>query len=367
VPADRMLVLDIGNDRYPGIWQQTQAFYGKRWVYGYVHNYGGSNPAYGDPAFMQADIAAALASPAKGQMAGFGMFPEGLHSNSLVYAFAYDQAWGPQTDLAGWLTRRTRARYGTTSAALVAAWQQAIAGTYRTRYWTPRWWNQMAGAYLFFKRPSLSGADYPAAPTDRAALRAGIAGLLAHAPARRSALFARDVVDLVRHEASLALDDRLKAALVAYRDGDLAAGDRARAGVETLARHIDALAANQQETLASWVGDARTYGDTPAEKVANARAARAVVTVWGGTGHLSDYASRAWAGLYADYYLPRWQMLLADLRAARAAGSPFDEAASLARIRAFENSWVADAPLRATPPPAQPLALAARLLAETRP
>jgi alpha-N-acetylglucosaminidase len=32
---------------------ENDAFDGKRWVYGYVHNYGGSNPAYGDLEFYR--------------------------------------------------------------------------------------------------------------------------------------------------------------------------------------------------------------------------------------------------------------------------------------------------------------------------
>src|SRR5204863_9649354 len=48
VPDDRLMVLDIGNDRYPESWRTARAFGGKLWVYGYVHNYGGSNPLYGD-------------------------------------------------------------------------------------------------------------------------------------------------------------------------------------------------------------------------------------------------------------------------------------------------------------------------------
>jgi len=362
VPDDKMLVLDIGNDRYPGIWQQTQAFYGKPWVYGYVHNYGGSNPAYGDLGFYKADMGAATASAVKGRMAGFGLFPEGLHSNSIVYAYAYDLAWGPGQSLAQWLQDYTAARYGRSSPALVAAWQEAIAGAYQTRYWTPRWWNQMAGAYLFFKRPALMGADYPAPPGDRARLRAGLEAMLAAAPAQASPLLARDVVELVRHYASMALDDRLIAATKAYQAGDVAAGDKARAAMEHLAQQIDAISANQQETLASWVADARAYGDTPAQKAEYARHAKAIVTIWGGTGHLSDYASRAWAGLYAGYYLPRWQMMLEAQRAAALSHQKIDEAATIARIRDWERQWVEHGRVDPTPPPSRPLQAARALL-----
>ncbi|KAH1472064.1 hypothetical protein KXX06_006620, partial [Aspergillus fumigatus] len=138
------------------------------------------------------------------------------------------------------------------------------------------------------------------------------------------------------------LDDRLKTALAAYKAGDVAGGDKARAQISDLARKIDTLAANQQETLASWVKDARAYGDSPREKADYTTQAKAIVTIWGGTGHLSDYASRAWSGLYADYYMPRWQMMLEDARAAALAHRPLNEAAAIARIRAWEEQWVAN-------------------------
>ncbi|WP_294198796.1 alpha-N-acetylglucosaminidase [uncultured Sphingomonas sp.] len=353
VPDKRMLILDIGNDRYPGIWKQTNGFDGKDWIYGYVHNYGGSNPLYGAPDFYRTDIAALLADPARGQVRGFGMFPEGLHNNSLVYDYAFDAAWpGGDMALAPWLRRYTQSRYGRTDPALVAAWQDVIAGVYDTRYWTPRWWNQRAGAYLFFKRPAGDAPTFPAEPGDRAKAIAGIDALLALAPRHRdSALFRYDLVDLVRHAASLSLDDHVKAAVAAYQKGDVASGDRETARVKRIALAIDGLIGGQQETLASWIADARGYADTPAEARRFEQDAKAQVTIWGGAGHLGDYASKAWAGLYADYYLPRWTMYLADARAAALARRPLDDAAFTKKLRAWEDAWVADARVyRATAP-----------------
>lgn len=353
VPDKRMLILDIGNDRYPGIWKQTNGFDGKDWIYGYVHNYGGSNPLYGAPDFYRTDIAALLADPARGQVRGFGMFPEGLHNNSLVYDYAFDAAWpGGDMALAPWLRRYTQSRYGSTDPALVAAWQDVIAGVYDTRYWTPRWWNQRAGAYLFFKRPASDAPTFPAEPGDRAKAVAGIDALLALAPGHRdSALFRYDLVDLVRHAASLALDDHVKAAVAAYQKGDVASGDRETARVKRIALAIDGLIGGQQETLASWIDDARGYADSPADARRFEQDAKAQVTIWGGAGHLGDYASKAWAGLYADYYLPRWTMYLADARAAALARRPLDDAAFTKKLRAWEDAWVADARVyRATAP-----------------
>lgn len=368
VPDERMLILDIGNDRYPGIWQKTQAFDGKAWTYGYVHNYGGSNPVYGDLEFYRRDMAALHADPHKGRLTGFGMFPEGLHSNSIVYDYVYDLAWGePDRPMADWLGEHLKARYGEATPALTKAWELAAAGAYRTKYWEPRWWQQHAGAYLFFKRPMADGADYPDAPGDPAKLREGIAALLAAAPARPSPLLTYDIVDLTRHYASLELDRLLKATLTAYGDGKLEQGDRDRLRLNALARRIDLLAGNQQETLGSWIADARAYGDMPAEKDRFEEEAKAIVTIWGGEGHLSDYASRAWQGLYAGYYLPRWDSFLTARRAAAASGKPLDEAATLGAILDREQQWIADGREWKRRKPKDPIKLVHSILEETRP
>jgi alpha-N-acetylglucosaminidase len=344
VPAKGMLILDIGNDRYPGVWRDTQAFDGKPWVYGYVHNYGGSNPVYGDLQFYRDDIGAVIANPARGRLSGFGLFPEGLHTNSVVYEEAYDLAWSNGgASLDDWLTRYTRARYGRTFPAILAAWRDVVAGAYQTRYWTPRWWKDRAGAYLFFKRPSLDGDLYPDAPGDPATLRKGLDALLGQAPLLRDApLYRFDLVEFTRHYASLRLDDALRHAIAAYKAGDVAAGDASAAQMRRLALAIDHLIGAQPESLASWITDARGYADTPAEAKIYMTDAKAQVTIWGGDGNLGDYASKAWAGMYAHYYLPRWMLFLDALRAAAVAGKPLDEAATRQAIIAWERAWVAD-------------------------
>ena len=364
VPDDRMLILDIGNDRYPGVWRDTKAFDGKSWVYGYVHNYGGSNPLYGDLQFYRDDLRDLLATPNHGRLTGFGLFPEGLHTNSVVYEEAYDLAWGNgEASLDEWLSRYLRARYGQTSPALVAAWQDIIAGAYRTRYWTPRWWNEKAGAYLFFKRPTLDGDAFPAEPGDPALLRRGIVGLLRQAGAiGGSPLFRSDLVDFTRHYASLRLDDELRRAIAGYKAGDIAAGDAAAAKVRMLAQAIDRLIGGQSESLASWVADARAYADTPEEARAYVGDAKAQVTIWGGEGNLADYASKAWQGLYAHFYLPRWTLFLRSLRAAAVAGRPLDEAATRKAILGWERQWVADGAVYRQDRPKNPLGDARRLL-----
>jgi len=315
VPDDRLMVLDIGNDRYPDVWTRAEAFHGKSWIYGYVHNYGGSNPVYGDLDFYQRDLKALTARGDTGNLAGFGVFPEGLHSNSVVYEYLYDLAWGAlDKSPSDWLPSYLAARYGTVTPALIEAWKDLIAGCFRTRYWTPRWWRGEAGAYLLFKRPSVEAVEFADHPGDRAALSRAVAQL---------------------------------AALAAYRHADLATGDSTRRRAEGLAIAVDALIGTQQESLASWTADAAAYAGDAAEARDFVRQARLQVTVWGGSGGLHDYASKAWQGLYEDFYLARWTMFLDELRHATAAGEAFDQPAAVARLAAWELAWAErDAPIR---------------------
>jgi alpha-N-acetylglucosaminidase len=203
-----------------------------------------------------------------------------LHSNSIVYSYAYDLAWGePKRPLADWL----RITHAPAMADLARSGLGMAAG-HRGRLphplLGPRWWQEHAGAYLFFKRPTLAGADYPPRPAIRRPAR-GIAAMLAAAPAHPAPLLTYDLVDLTRHYASMMLDDRLKAALAAYRAGDVARGDKARAAMEQLAATSTIWRAISRKR---WAVDRRRArpGDTPAEKARFAQEAKAIVTVWGG-------------------------------------------------------------------------------------
>ena len=118
------MVLDIGNDRYPDVWRRSRALRrGKPWVFGYVHRI--TAPAIRSTATWTATAATSpplVADPQAGRLAGFGMFPEGLHNNSIVYEEAYDLAWGAgEPSLAAWLSAYAKSRYGRTTPELEAA------------------------------------------------------------------------------------------------------------------------------------------------------------------------------------------------------------------------------------------------------
>jgi alpha-N-acetylglucosaminidase len=366
VPDGGVMILDIGNDRYPDVWRRARAFAGKPWVFGYVHNYGASNPVYGDLEGYRRDLAAVAADPQAGRLAGFGVFPEGLDNNSIVYEEAYDLAWNAGgASLADWLNVYARSRYGRASPELDTALQGLVRSAYATRYWTPRWWNGRAGAYLFCKRPTATITEFADRPGDRAGLSTAVAQLARLAPGfAGEKLFVHDLIEATRHLVSLEIDGLLQAAVAAYRRGDLPAGDRARRKIQDLALALDALMGAQPQTLATWTDAARAYADNPADARTYVLNAKAQVTIWGGDGNLADYASKAWQGLYRDFYLPRWSQFLDALSAAGA--GPFDEAVVVRGITAWEQAWVARDVRDVRRRPADPVGATQALLARLR-
>ena len=76
-------------------------------------------------------------------------------------------------------------------------------------------------------------------------------------------------------------------------------------------------------SLDDWIRDARAWGKSEAEKDYFEMNARTLITLWGDTTHLSDYANRDWDGLVETFYKVRWQMFFDAVLAAFDAGEPF--------------------------------------------
>jgi alpha-N-acetylglucosaminidase len=353
IPDDKLLVLDIANDTYPRVWEKQQAFGGKRWTFGYIHDFGGNNPLFGDLPLAQKDIAAVPQRPEKGRLDGFGVFPEGLNTNSVIYDFMFDRAWpraDSPNDIDGWLAEYLTARYGRCDVKLLAAWSELRQAVYEVPNWRTGYWKGSFGCYLFCKRPEPMLLDFGPEPGDHQRLARAAKMLSALAPDYgREPLFRYDLIAATAHLAMLRLDRLLPRAL---KSND------ARAWKKTvrLALAIDALLGAQPFGLPQWLDEARACGSTAAEQAYYVENAKLQVTLWGGDAVLKDYASKAWHGLIRHFYLPRW----VKFRAAR--GKGLDPKRFTADLVRWENAWVRDGRSYTRTVPARPLDDAARLL-----
>ena len=355
VPNDKVMIHDIGNDRYH-VWQRAKGFFNKQWIYGFIHNYGGSNPVYGDFDYYQQQVTELRNSADAGNVTGFGVFPEGINNNSVVYDYMFDLPWNNQgATRDAWLKTYLTARYGELSEQQLAAWSTISDAVFTTKYWTPRWWEGAAGAYVFFKRPSSKLTDFADHPTDLNKLDQGLVRLLEQSDnLHASPLFIYDLIDFTKQSVSLHIDQMLQQTMGLYQQGKQAEGDVVMVKITELTRKLDALLSLHHETLASWVNDASDYGETTAEKQAYALNAKQQITLWGGP-NLKDYASKAWQGMYADYYLPRWNLYLNKLKSAGKPLTESEEALAQQDLIAWEQQWVANYKVTPAQQPKKPL------------
>ncbi|WP_425612409.1 alpha-N-acetylglucosaminidase C-terminal domain-containing protein [Xanthomonas translucens] len=220
-----------------------------------------------------------------------------------------------------------------------------------------------AGAYLLFKRPTLDIGEFEGAPGDPPRLRRALDQLLALAPEYADApLYRYDLVDFARHYATGRVDAQLQQAVAAYRARRRRRRRcrvRPRAGGGAAARRPGRRPAGNPVELA-W--RCRRRCEDAAGRGLLPRDAKAQISVWGGEGNLGDYASKAWQGMYADYYLPRWALAMQALRAAAVSGGSVDEAALQQRLRAWELDWVKRETPYTRQAPADPVAAVRSLL-----
>ncbi|TDW44645.1 alpha-N-acetylglucosaminidase [Flavobacterium sp. 270] len=341
VPNDRLIIQDYANDRYK-VWEHQEAFYGKQWTYGYVHNYGGSNPVYGDFNFYKNELTSLLKNPNKGNVVGYGVMPEGLNNNSAVYEFIYDLPWNQgKESVNDWMIKYLNARYGKTSASVLQAWQLVIESVYSTKYWETRWWNDRAGAFLLFKRPTITIKDFKGNPGDKEKLKQALDILKKEAKNYdKKNLYYYDIADFSRHYYSLNIDEFLMECVKAYQAKDITKGDQLFASIEKQAVAIDNLMAAQPlNSLNNWLKTASDYGTTPDVSKLYIKNAKTLITLWGGEGHLNDYASRSWKGMYKGFYWPRWKMFLQALKQSAINNTPFDEEKERETIKQWETKW----------------------------
>ena len=338
VPNDRMLILDYGNDltpslkgKYsPGQWKKQQAFFGKQWVNGMAHTFGGNNQIKGNLALMASEPAAVLASPDHGNLAGWGMCPEGIETNEVVYELMTDAGWQSEPiDLAVWIPAYCRSRYGACPESMLAAWQLLLRSAYHSHIWmtVQAWQTEPSFA------PRATSVD--AGPIFRQAVDL----FLACAPQLgNQTLFRNDLIELVVQAAGGSVDQLLLLATQAFAAGEIEIGaEYGKQAVDWMLGMDALLHLRPDRRLETWVGAAKSYAAIPAEATYLDENARRLITTWGWP-ELSDYANRAWSGLTRDYYAARWQAWFDS----QAAGAPFS-------LDLWQQSWLSS-PYQPSPP-----------------
>lgn len=329
VPQGRMMLLDYYCENTEE-WKIFDSFYGQPYIWCYLGNFGGNSFLASPIKDVDRRIDDVFANGGS-NLCGIGSTLEGLDINPYMYVHILEQAWnttGPVSSLAD-------RRLGRADNSAREAWQTLTDSVFIQ----PALCGQ---GPLTNCRPTIDGfawwtvkpnIDYP-----NATLTGAWGELLEAGGSRDSYVF--DCVNLGRQALSnyfIAVREDFNDA---YVKGDTAAlrakGNELK---EIMADLTTLLRGHRSFSLRKWIDDARSHGTTDDEKDYYERNARTLITVWGPSKDLNDYANRQWAELNDSYYAKRWSMFIDRVTAAAAQGKKFDDEEFYNASREFENGW----------------------------
>jgi alpha-N-acetylglucosaminidase len=329
VPDDRLLVLDLFCESNP-VWNRTQGFYGKPWVWSFVYLFGNTTVlGSSGPLGKFNDLADARKDPMGQKIAGVGLMMEGYGHNPLIYDLMFELGWRDDVELRPWVQEFARFRYGKDNADAQAAWETLRNFIYsRAR----------GGETIVTAFPAVDRgyAGYPSSVLAKTwQLLLNSASELGDTETYR-----HDLVNIARQTLSNHAGKLHEKMVTAYRAKDAAAYRRASGEFFQLLRDLDELLATSDEfLLGTWLEDAKRWGQTDEERAKLQWNARRILTLWGDTTALRDYAWKEWSGMIAGFYAKRWEIFCRRQQEALDTGSLFDQNACHAELLQFENDW----------------------------
>ena len=318
IPASRIVMLDLNTQK----WKGSQAFGGRPWLAGIIHNFGDNTAMGGNLEEVLAMFPRLLND--KGQtnnLSGIGMFPEAIGHNPVIYEAASEMAWySQQPNTRQWLYGYLRARYGRLDNSVRDAWDLLLRTVYGkgTGVETFRESAICARPALVVYGASANGALNSQKNYSFEKLWTAVKLLMAAGETtKKTDTYKYDLVDLMRQcLADLAIPiqaNMAKAYLNNQRDSFAFYSHQ----FLDLMDDFDALLGTRKEfLLGKWLSDARSIGTTTAEKDLYEKNARGLITIWGpydSNAIQYDYAARQWNGLVRTFYKPRWEKFITML------------------------------------------------------
>ncbi len=338
VPDDRLILLDLCCEAAP-VWDKTEGFYGKPWIWNVVQDGGDVLSLHGGLPQMAGNLREAIHSPWRRQLLGIGMVNEGLGNNPVVNDFLGEMAWREDVPaLPEFVQGYVRSRYGDSPAALREAWQSLLA----TAYGTPGQVGSIICTRPEVMKSATRNSRFQDIPYDNAVL-ARAWGKLLDCPAelQRSDAYRFDLVHVGRQVLVNLAAPLHRRILAAYEQKDRRALADLSGQFLQLMDGLDELVATRKEfLLGRYLADARRWGSDEGERKFYEWNARTMLTLWGPPeGMLFDYCRREWSGLVSGFYRPRWKMFFEQLDKSLAEGKPLDAAAFDRAIRRWEERW----------------------------
>jgi len=302
VPRGRMIMLDYVCDYRP-FWKETDSFYGQDFIWCYLGNFGGATAIEGNIHTNARNLDDAFANAGEA-FKGIGSTLEGFGVNEPLYEHVMSRAWNTGMDVEEYIDNIADRRLGRADSQYRAFWhymdenvRMQHDSTDQTSPFNVRpdftYHNSWSNCHI----PSYDPAELEKAEAILNTVE-GASDALAfdRANVRRQVLCHRAKPVLIRFNEAWQARDRK--GMVESRDLFFSVMDSVTAVLKT----------RPEFSMERWVADARSWGFTEEEKMFYENNAKAIVTVWGDSTDLLDYAAKDLDGLMEEYYKPRWKM-----------------------------------------------------------
>jgi alpha-N-acetylglucosaminidase len=340
IPNDKMILLDLYSESHP-LWANTDAYYGKPWIWNMLQNFGGNVSMWGRMPSVANDPSQALGDKNSGKMLGIGLTPEGIEQNPALFHLMLENVWQDKPiDLKKWLKDYAYQRYGVINTTINEAWKILAATVYNGGL------GEGGPESIIAARPTINvynarirtKLDYQ--PKD---LAKALALFNKAIPAlAKSEGFKYDLVDLTRQQLANYATPLHQKIVLAYLQHDLVMYDLYTKEFIELMSDMDLLLNTRSEfLLGKWINEARACGTNENEKNLYELNARNLITLWGDKeSELSEYSNRQWAGLVKDYYKPRWVAYFSYIRNKITYGARMETDDFEKNIKNWEWNWV---------------------------
>jgi alpha-N-acetylglucosaminidase len=340
VPNDKMIILDLYSESKP-MWNKTEAYYGKPWIWCMLHNFGGNISLYGRMNNVANDPVEAKNNPASGKMSGIGLTPEAIEQNPVIYELMLEHAWNNKNiNLDEWLKAYAQRRYGAKNKNAENAWMTLKNTVYNGGISSGGPESMIAARPGFMNSRRWANPRKFYNPKD---LVPALEQLVLAADALKSSEgFQYDLVDVTRQVLANYADTVHRMFTKSYKEKDTALFQKQMVHFIEIINDMDALLATKKDfLLGQWLEAAKSWERSAEEKGLYERNARNLVTLWGDKNSvLHEYSNRQWAGLLNGFYKPRWQQFFTAAMEAARNGIRYNDKAFDEKIKKWEWDWV---------------------------
>ncbi len=340
VPNDKMIVLDLWTENNP-VWDKTDAYYGKPWIWNMLHNFGGNISLYGRMDEIANGPSNTLKNSKSGKMVGIGLTPEAIEQNPAIYELMLENVWNSEpVNLSNWLKNYAHNRYGKQNNNANKAWDILKNTVYSGGILPGGPESIITGRPTFAKTTGGTRPRKNYLPKDL--LPAWQLLINESDELKNSDGFQYDIVDITRQVLANYADTLQQQIATDFKLKDGSAFEKHSSEFLVLITDIDELLGTRKDfLLGKWLEDAKKQGTTLEEKQLFEKNARNLITLWGDKNStLYEYSCRQWSGMLNEFYKPRWEQYFAYAKTQLQAGQNIDQKAFESKIKDWEWEWV---------------------------